>query len=105
VQAEQAEEQTTTVTRLRQQVEKGEAPEEELELAEGLLAGLTGSLQYMQAEMDATLRGADVAFRRGLLGTKAVCSALVTERFLTVTSHQPGASGTDTVRTSPCLLG
>lgn len=70
------------MTRLRQQVEKGEAAEEELEMAEGLLAGLTGSLQYLQAEMDATLRGADVAFRRGLVGTKMVCSAPVRARLL-----------------------
>lgn len=72
VQAEQAEQATTTVQRLRKEVEAGEASEEELDKAEGALAGLTGSLQYLQAEMDATLRGADVAFRRGLLGTQLV---------------------------------
>jgi hypothetical protein len=73
VQAQAAEEQTTTVKKLRQAVQKGEAEEKELVKAEGMLATLTGSLQYLQAEIETTARGADVAFRRGLLGTQHVC--------------------------------
>jgi hypothetical protein len=74
VQAEAAEEQTTTVMKLRQAVQKGEAEEKELVKAQGMLATLTGSLQYLQAEIETTARGADVAFRRGLLGTQHVRS-------------------------------
>ena len=48
MQAEKAESATTTVTRLRKAVSAGKADERELEKAEGMLAGLTGSLQYLQ---------------------------------------------------------
>lgn len=65
VQAEMAEEATTTVHKLRKAVQKGEATEEELQRAEGILAQLSGSLQYLQGEMNVTMRGARRAFRQG----------------------------------------
>eukprot|EP00892_Ulva_mutabilis_P003427 jgi/Ulvmu1/1456/UM011_0186.1 len=63
--AEMAEEATTTVHKLRRAVQAGEASEEELQRAEGLLAHLSGSLQYLHGEMNVTMRGARRAFRQG----------------------------------------
>lgn len=74
MQAERAEEQTTTVIKLRNAVAAGEADEAQLAAAEGALTGLQGSLEYLRGEMAATLRGADFAFRRGLVGTQVVRS-------------------------------
>lgn len=65
VQAEMAEEATTTVHKLRRAVQAGEATEEELQRAEGMLAQLSGSLQYLHGEMNVTMRGARRAFRHG----------------------------------------
>lgn len=63
--AEMAEEATTTVHKLRRAVQAGEATEEELQRAEGMLAQLSGSLQYLHGEMNVTMRGARRAFRHG----------------------------------------
>lgn len=51
LQAQKAEYATTTVTRLRKAVSSGKADERELAKAEGVLANLTGSLQYLQVRM------------------------------------------------------
>ena len=50
MQAQQAEETTTTVKKLQRQVAAGGAPEAEAELekAEGVLARLSGTLSYLQ---------------------------------------------------------
>jgi outer membrane protein TolC len=86
VQAQQAEDTSTTIQKLRRQVEAGEASEVELERAEGVLANLTGSLNYLQSEMKVALRGARRAFRQGFgedsdsevraAGSLAACCAI-----------------------------
>jgi hypothetical protein len=91
LQAEAAEEQTSTVRKLRQAVEQGEAGEEELVKAEGLLANLSASLQYLQSEMNVTVRNADTAFKRGLLGTSVVRSSLLITTALMHLMHLRGA--------------
>lgn len=65
LQAQQAEETSTTIQKLRSKVEAGEGSSLELERAEGMLSNLTGSLNYLQTEMKVALKGARRAFRQG----------------------------------------
>jgi hypothetical protein len=65
MQAQQAEETSTTIQKLRRKVQAGEGSELELERAEGLLFNLTSSLNYLQTEMNVALKGARRAFRQG----------------------------------------
>ena len=65
LQAQQAEETSTTIQKLRSKVQAGEGSELELERAEGVLSNLTGSLNYLQTEMKVALKGARRAFRQG----------------------------------------
>lgn len=65
MQAQQAEETSTTIQKLRSKVQAGEGNELELERAEGMLSNLTGSLNYLQSEMSVALKGARRAFQQG----------------------------------------
>lgn len=65
LQAQQAEETSTTIQKLRNKVEAGEGSELELERAEGMLSTLTGSLNYLNSEMKVALKGARRAFQQG----------------------------------------